>query len=123
MRRRVLGALALIAGGIAGALPAGPAAATPACDLLRLCSAALADEMAGGPGAACGGVWPARVIAQYRRMSVSDFEGGGAAHACGPTFQAIAHNALMFHQTGRLCRLPIACKPENADDLPALPGE
>lgn len=122
MARRIVSALALAGAGLGLVVPAGPAGATPACDLLRMCASALADEMAGGPGAACGRAWPAATIAQYRRVGATSFEAGGAAHACGPTFRVIAHNAFMMHQNGELCRLPVACKPENFDDLPGLPS-
>lgn len=123
MAPRTFSTLMLLLAAMGIILPAAPAAASPACDLLRMCAGQLADEMAGGPEAACGRIWPAATIAQYRRVSVTNFEAGGAAHACGPTFQVIAHNAFMFHQNGQLCRLPVACKPENFGDLPALPGD
>ena len=76
--------------------------------------------MATGPGEGCGQTWRAATIQQYRRMSVSPLEQAGDA-VCAAVFLTIANNALGFYQHNQICTLPIECKPENYDDLPALP--
>lgn len=85
-------------------------AGLPACDALRACSKDLAEEMA----RCCG--WPARTIAQYRRMSVTDLERAPNASAmCEGTLRAIAHNALKYHEAGKLKAFPRSCR-EGAGD-------
>ena len=109
--------------GLSLTLSAISAFARPACDLLRLCAAELADEMAGGPGSGCGQVWRAETIAQYRRLSTTAFETAeGTVNICDPMFQMIANNTRNFYEQRQLCAMPIACKPENYDDLPTLPS-
>ncbi len=110
-----------IAAGLMALGLAVPAAeASPACDLLRRCAAELAAEMATGVGDGCGEVWRAATIQQYRRLSVSPLEQGGPG-MCEAVFLTIANNTREFYERRRICNMPIACKPENADDLPALP--
>ncbi len=105
------------------ALAASPSRARPACDLLRQCAADLADEMARGPESGCGQVWPAATIAQYRRLSATPFETAeSTTNICDPMFQVIAVNTLNFYEQRQICTMPIWCKPENHDDLPALPS-
>lgn len=102
-------------------LTSAPAAATPACDLLRQCAAELANEMARGPGEGCGQTWSAATIQQYRRMSVAPLERGGPG-VCEAVFMTFANNTRMFYENRQICNMPISCKPENFDDLPDLPS-
>jgi hypothetical protein len=104
-------------------LSAVAAEARPACDLLRQCAAELAAEMALGLGDGCGQAWPARTVSQYQRMAVTDFEAGetSGVNVCDAVFPTIAANTRALFDQGSLCRMPIACKPENYGDLPALP--
>ena len=122
-RTRPLSAGLIILVGMIAALTANSASGRPACDLLRQCAADLADEMARGPGSGCGQVWPAATIAQYRRLSTTPFETAeGTTNICDPMFQVIAVNTLNFYEQRQICTMPIWCKPENHDDLPALPS-
>ncbi len=100
-----------------------PAAARPACDLLRQCAAELAHEMAAGPGQGCGQAWPAESVAQYLKMSTTEFENGeGTVNVCDPMFQVISNTALTCFELRELCAVPMSCRPDAYENLPAIPG-
>ena len=108
---------------LSAAFPATPAIARPACDLLRMCAADLADEMAAGPGPGCGQIWSAESIAQYRQMSTTDFEDGeDTVNICDPMFQVISNTARTCFELHELCRVPNSCRPDAYENLPAVPG-
>ena len=113
----------LLAAALGTALSVESAGARPACDLLRRCAAELADEMASGPGSGCGQAWPAETVQQYRRMSTTDFERGeDTVNICDPMFQVISNNARTCFEQHEICALPISCKPEAYESLPAPPN-
>ncbi|MEZ5669735.1 MAG: hypothetical protein R3F55_20310 [Alphaproteobacteria bacterium] len=98
-----------------------PTLASPGCDLLRMCSAQIADEMLRGAEGGCGQSWRAATIRQYRQMSVSPLEQAGPG-VCEAVFQTFAVNVRGWYEHRQFCRIPPACKIENLGDLPALPG-
>ena len=89
-------ALAVAAPSSAGALPA--------CDLLRKCSGELADAMQRSG-------FPARVVRQYRRNSVTRFEKAESFQpgVCRKVLAVIVKNAVNMHGRGRLKELPASC--------------
>ena len=80
------------------------AVALPTCDLLRKCSGELAQAMSESG-------FPARVVRQYRRNSVTRFEQAEASQPglCRKVAAVIINNATEMHRRGRLKRLPEVC--------------
>ncbi len=88
---------------LAGTTIAG-ANALPSCDLLRKCSGQLAVAMQASG-------FPARVVRQYRRNSVTRFEQAEATQpgVCRTVVTVIINNAIEMHKRGRLKYLPESC--------------
>ncbi len=80
--------------------------------------------MADGPGQGCGQAWPAESIAQYLKMSTTEFEDSeGTVNICDPMFQVIANTARTCVELRELCNVPISCRLEAYEVLPAVSGQ